>query len=102
MPSGDLMEDTLHEHELDDDELLHLVTERLQEDPAFHGRRQGGRLVVEVSDGEVTLRGVVRTAGDRRRVDILARALGASTVHNRLRVEEEQQADPRGARRRSA
>ena len=72
--------------ELDDDQLQHLIAERMEEDPAFHGRRQGVRFTVEVEDGEVTLRGVVRTARDRRRVDILARALGAKTVHNRLRV----------------
>jgi hypothetical protein len=37
---------------------------------------------------EVTLRGVVRTPLDRRKADIIARALGATTVDNRLGVEE--------------
>lgn len=75
---------------LEDEKLQHRITERLEEDPAFHvGKSSRTRLSVEVEDGEVTLGGSVRTARDRRRADILARALGATTVHNRLRVEEE-------------
>jgi osmotically-inducible protein OsmY len=74
---------------LDDDELQELIADRIDEDPIFHlnsGRR--ARITVEVGDGVATLRGLVRTALDRRRADILARALGAMTVDNRLRVEE--------------
>jgi osmotically-inducible protein OsmY len=75
---------------LDDDELQELIEERLDDDPSFHlrsGRR--ARFEVEVDDGAVTLRGLVRTAVDRRKADIVARALGATTVDNRLRMEEE-------------
>ena len=36
----------------------------------------------------MTLTGNVRTALDRRRADLLARALGAAGVENRLRVAE--------------
>jgi osmotically-inducible protein OsmY len=74
---------------LDDDDLRELIERRLEEDPVFHlgsGRRV--RFEVEVDDGEVTLRGVVRTPLDRRKADILARALGGTTVDNRLRIEE--------------
>jgi hypothetical protein len=76
---------------LDDDELQLLITERLDEDPSFWGGTGRNRTViaVEVNDGQVTLSGNVRTAADRRRADLLARALGASTVDNRLRVNEE-------------
>jgi len=83
---------------LDDDELQQLISDRIDDDPVFHlanGRR--ARITVEVEDGEATLRGTVRTALDRRKADIMARALGASTVDNQLAVE-----DPHGepARRR--
>ena len=44
---------------------------------------------VHVSDGEVTLTGLVRTAADRRRADLLARAMGAASVENQLRVAED-------------
>jgi osmotically-inducible protein OsmY len=44
--------------------------------------------MVEVDEGHVTLTGVVRTPLDRRRADILARALGAVSVDNRLQVVE--------------
>jgi CO/xanthine dehydrogenase FAD-binding subunit len=44
---------------------------------------------VEVEDGHVILTGVVRTALDKRRADLLARSLGAAGVDNRLRVAEE-------------
>lgn len=74
---------------LDEDELQQLITERLEDDPVFHltnGRR--ARFSVEVDGGKVTLRGLVRTALDRRRADIMARALGATTVDNQLGVEE--------------
>ena len=75
---------------LDDDDLQELIWEGLDADPVFQvGHHRGARIDVEVDDGEVTLHGVVRTALDRRKADILARALGATTVDNRLRIEPE-------------
>jgi osmotically-inducible protein OsmY len=74
---------------LDDDELQELIADRMEEDPVLHlsnGRK--ARIAVEVDGGIATLRGTVRTALDRRRADILARALGAATVDNRLRIED--------------
>ena len=76
---------------LDDEDLQHLITERFDEDASFWtgtGRNRTA-IIVEVDGGEVTLTGVVRTAADRRRADLLARALGASGVDNRLRVADE-------------
>lgn len=77
---------------LEDPELQALITERIEEDPVFWsgtGRRRAATAIdVEVDDGYVILTGVVRTAMDRRRADILARALGAAGVDNRLRVAE--------------
>ncbi len=73
---------------LEDDELQQLITERLDEDASFWtgtGRNRTA-ISVEVSDGHVTLTGVVRNAVDRRRADLLARSLGASGVDNRLEV----------------
>jgi hypothetical protein len=52
-----------------------------------------------VDGGIATLRGMVRTALDRRRADILARALGAATVDNRLKVEDEEAPEPKARRR---
>ena len=76
---------------LDDDDLQHLIEERLDDDPTFHlGSGRRARFEVDVDDGAVTLRGVVRTALDRRKADIVARALGASTVDNRLRTDIEE------------
>ena len=75
---------------LDDDELQQLIAEKIDEDPAFwsgSGKRRP-TIVVEVDDGFVTLSGVVRTPLDSRRADILARALGAAGVDNRLRTLE--------------
>ena len=76
---------------LDDDELQILIAERLDEDPSFWGGTGKNRaaITVEVNDGQVTLTGNVRTAADRRRADLLARALGAFGVDNRLRVNDE-------------
>jgi hypothetical protein len=75
---------------LDDDDLQDLILERLHRDPVFHlGSGHRARVEVEVDAGEVTLRGIVRTPLDRRKADIIARALGATTVDNRLGVEEE-------------
>ena len=64
---------------MEDEELQQLITERIEEDPVFwtgSGRRRT-YVTVEVEDGHVILSGVVRSALDRRRADILARALGA-------------------------
>jgi osmotically-inducible protein OsmY len=87
---------------LDDDELQQLITEKIDEDPAFWtgaGRRRVS-ITVEVEDGYVTLAGQVRTSLDARRADILARALGAAGVDNRLRVLESAEHDQ--LKRRSA
>jgi hypothetical protein len=46
----------------------------------------------------VTLKGVVRSPVERRRADILARALGAAGVENLLRVTDDSSADKRGKR----
>jgi len=76
---------------LEDEELQQLITDRIEEDPVFwtgSGRRRT-YVTVEVEDGHVMLSGVVRSALDRRRADILARALGAVTVDNRLGIAEE-------------
>jgi osmotically-inducible protein OsmY len=73
---------------LEDDDFQQLITDRLEEDPTFwtgSGKRRTV-ITVEVDDGHVTLNGVVRTRMDRRRADILVRALGALGVDNRLRV----------------
>ena len=76
---------------LEDDELQVLIAERLDEDASFWGGTGRNRtsITVEVSDGQVTLTGNVRTAADRRRADLLARSLGAVSVENRLRVNDE-------------
>ena len=73
---------------LDDDELQFVITEQIEEDPSFWTGSGKTRTVinVEVNDGHVTLKGVVRSAVERRRADILARALGAAGVENVLRV----------------
>lgn len=76
---------------LHDDELAHLILERIEEDGSFAVAAGRGRTIinVQVSDGEVTLTGVVRSAADRRRADLLARAMGAASVDNQLRVAED-------------
>ena len=76
---------------LHDDELQHLILDRIEEDGSFAVAAGRGRTVinVQVNDGEVTLTGIVRTAIDRRRADLLARAMGASSVDNQLRVAED-------------
>ena len=82
---------------LHDDELQHLILERIEEDGSFAVAAGRGRTIinVHVSDGEVTLTGVVRSAADRRRADLLARAMGASSVDNQLRIADDSAA-PRG------
>ncbi len=74
--------------QLDDDDLQETIVDHLEDDPAY---RQGRklRITVEVSDGEVTVRGSVRTALERRKVDIIARALGAVTVNNEIVIADE-------------
>jgi osmotically-inducible protein OsmY len=76
---------------LDDDELQLVITEQIEEDPAFWTGSGKSRTVinVEVNDGHVTLKGVVRSPVERRRADILARALGAAGVENLLRTIED-------------
>ncbi len=82
---------------LDDDDLQQAIVERLEDDPAYlSGRRL--RVTVEVDAGEVTVRGSVRTALERRKVDIVARAIGAATVNNEIVIEEH--AAPRKRNRR--
>jgi osmotically-inducible protein OsmY len=76
---------------LEDEDLQQLITERIEEDPVFwtgSGRRRT-YVTVEVEDGHVMLTGLVRSPLDRRRADILARALGAASVDNRLGVAED-------------
>jgi len=85
---------------LEDEELQQLITERIEEDPVFwtgSGRRRT-YVTVEVEDGHVILSGVVRSAMDRRRADILARALGATTVDNRLSIAEDSAAKEKAKR----
>ena len=76
---------------MDDQELQRLIVDRLDNDPAFWiGRRNPKTMiVVEVDDGYVTLSGIVKSPVERRRADIVARALGAIGVDNRLRLEGE-------------
>lgn len=76
---------------LHDDELQHLILERIEEDGSFAVAAGRARTVinVQVSDGEVTLTGLVRTAADRRRADLLARAMGAAGVDNQLRIADD-------------
>jgi len=83
--------------QLDDEDLQQAILEKLQDDPAYQdGRRL--RVSVDVDDGEVTATGAVRTALERRKVDIVARALGATTVRNEIVIEDP--ADTRRAARR--
>jgi osmotically-inducible protein OsmY len=76
---------------IDDDGLETLITDRLDSDPAFWESRRSRKtmIVVEVDGGYVTLNGVVKSQVERRRADIVARALGAQGVDNRLRLETE-------------
>jgi osmotically-inducible protein OsmY len=76
---------------IDDDALETLITDRLDSDPAFWESRTSRKtmIVVEVDAGYVTLNGIVKSEVVRRRADLLARALGALGVDNRLRLEAE-------------
>ena len=74
----------------DDEKLQQHIVDRIDSDPAFwtgQGRRRAKTAIaVEVEDGYVTLSGVVRSASEKRRADLLARARGARCVDNRLQV----------------
>jgi osmotically-inducible protein OsmY len=73
-----------------DDEGLHrLIADAIQNDAAFWSGRGSRKnmIVVEVDEGYVTLSGIVRSTLERRRADIIARALGAVGVDNRLQLE---------------
>jgi osmotically-inducible protein OsmY len=86
---------------LHDDELQHLILERIEEDGSFAVAAGRGRTVinVQVTEGEVTLTGLVRSAADRRRADLLARAMGAASVDNQLRIADENTPAPRSRNR---
>jgi osmotically-inducible protein OsmY len=53
------------------------------------GRRRKGIMTIEVHDGMVTFTGVVRSALEKRRADIIARGLGAFGVDNQLEIESD-------------
>ena len=78
---------------LDDDELQRRIVDRIEADPAFWAsrgtRKARAAIEVDVEDGYVTLRGTAQSPTARRRADILARALGACGVDNRLQLERE-------------
>jgi osmotically-inducible protein OsmY len=78
---------------IDDDDLETLITDKLDSDPVFWESRKSRKtmIVVEVDGGYATLNGIVKSQVERRRADILARALGAVGVDNRLRLEAETQ-----------
>ena len=86
------MRRTIHsdlDEQPDDEVLQQAITEGLHNDPVFWTGRGSRRttIVVEVEDGYVTLKGVVRSASEKRRADIIARALGATSVDNRLQLD---------------
>jgi osmotically-inducible protein OsmY len=85
---------------LEDDELQLVITEQIEEDPSFWTGSGKNRTVinVEVNDGHVTLRGIVRSAVERRRADILARALGAAGVDNQLKIADDGSGDAKKRR----
>jgi osmotically-inducible protein OsmY len=78
---------------IDDEELQQRIVERIDSDAAFwagQSRRKAKTAIsVDVDDGYVTLSGTVRSASEKRRADLLARALGARGVDNRLQVAPE-------------
>src|SRR4030095_9204256 len=82
---------------LEDDELQLVITEQIEEDPSFWTGSGKNRTVinVEVNDGHVTLKGIVRSAVERRRANIMVRALGASGVDNQLKVADDNPSDKR-------
>lgn len=81
----------------DDEELQQRIIDRIESDAAFwtgQGRRRAKTAIsVDVDGGYVTLSGVVRSASEKRRADLLARALGARGVENRLHVASDSDID---------
>jgi osmotically-inducible protein OsmY len=81
---------------LGDDELQQRIADHIETDQSFWsgGVKRMARPVIEVDavGGIVTLTGVVRTRSDRRRADLIARALGARSVDNRLHIQGEDDA----------
>ena len=74
----------------DDDDLQQRITDHVESDPDFWvGRGRRMMIVVEVEAGYVTMTGFVKSRVERRKAEIVARALGAVGVDNRLRVEAE-------------
>lgn len=73
----------------DDEALQRLITDGIHSDPVFWTGRGSRKtmIVVEVDEGYVTLIGIVRNVSERRRADIIARALGAAGVDNRLQLD---------------
>jgi osmotically-inducible protein OsmY len=75
---------------MDDDTLRQVIKEVIYTDAVFSmGRGRKGVITIEVHDGLVTLSGVVRSAIEKRRADIIARGLGALGVENHLQVESD-------------
>ena len=75
-----------------DDETLHrLITDGIHDESMFWTGRGSRKtmIVVVVGGGYVTLNGIVRTAAEKRRADIIARALGAAGVDNRLQLDSD-------------
>ena len=76
---------------IDDEDLERAIADEIENDPTFwmgRGKRRT-MIVVEVDGGLVTLSGIVRTPREKRLADIIARALGAVGVDNRLRLGDE-------------
>ena len=76
---------------IDDDALETMIIDKLDSDPAFWENRKNRKtmITVEVDGGYAILNGTVKSQVERRKADILARALGALGVDNRLRLESE-------------
>jgi osmotically-inducible protein OsmY len=75
-----------------DDETLHrLISEVIDNDAVFWTGRGSRKtmIVVDVEEGYVTLNGIVRTVEEKRRADVIARALGAAGVDNRLQLDSD-------------
>ena len=74
---------------IDDDALETMIIDKLDSDPAFWENRKNRKtmITVEVDGGYAILNGIVKSQVERRKADILARALGALGVDNRLRLE---------------
>ena len=81
---------------IDDDALETMIIDKLDSDPAFWENRKNRKtmITVEVDGGYAILNGIVKSQVERRKADILARALGALGVDNRLRLESENPGRP--------